>query len=762
MPMPPYKTPPPYDHDHENEVMPFAVTNFRNQHRKFGIKTDDRRRHVYVIGKTGMGKSVLLENMFLHDVNSGHGCCYVDPHGDTAQNLIDFIPPSRINDVVYFDPSDVDFPIGFNIFELSDPSQKNLVAGGLMSVFKKIWEGMWSSRMEYILLNTVLALLDAPGSTLLGINRLLSDEEYRKRVVSMIQDPVVKTFWVKEFAAFSEKYRTEAVAPVQNKVGQFVSSSVIRNIVAQVNSTMNLREIMDTRKILILNLSKGLIGEENSRLLGAMIISRLQLAAMERVDMPERDRQDFYLFVDEFQNFATESFATILSEARKYRLALTVAHQYIEQLDETVKPAVFGNVGTMITFRVGSPDAEELVKEFTPRFTEEDLVGLGKYEIYLKLMIDGASSEPFSANTLPPIATRTGSYGKVIRVTRERYAVPREKIEGKVLRWSGMGTVDAGGVIMTEEEQEAGEEPVEKMDDEEKVIEEKVKVLQASSPNIPELAGSKGKKSKPQFEMPCSVCGKVSKLNFEPDRSRPWFCKEHLEERQRMGPAAIRVPAPLPTSQIMAGTVPPSVPSQISPPNPPIRPPNPPTGSGIPPVPSPSLPKAVGLSVLASRSQPQPQSPPKSPIPPIRPAVVRPVSPPVRHPRVVISPGNSNRAAVRPAGDPVRPPVRPTPVRAETPPKPPPIGQANPVTGVPVASVPAISLSALVPQPAAREGSPVRPVSGTVGGEKAGSVPEIPKEPPKPSGGPDAGLGESDKKAGDGEKSLKPGQVIRF
>lgn len=516
---------PPYDHDHENEVTLFGETNFRNQNRRFGIKTDDRRRHMYVVGKTGMGKTTLLENMVLADVYAGHGLAYIDPHGDTAEKLLDFIPSHRINDVVYLNPSDMEFPIGFNILETIDESQKHLVAAGLMGVFKKIWPDVWSARMEYILINTIMALLDFPGSTLLGINRLLSDEEYRKRVVSLIQDPVVKTFWVKEFASFSEKYRTEAVAPLQNKVGQFLSATIIRNIVAQVKSTINLREIMDTRKILIVNLAKGRIGEENSRLLGAMIITRLQLSAMERVDMPEKDRQDFYLYVDEFQNFATESFANILSEARKYRLALIVAHQYIEQLEEEVTAAVFGNVGTIIAFRVGAADAAFMENEFMPRFTPEDLVNLTKYQIYLKLMIDGAASEPFSANTLAPIAQRTGSTEKVVKVSRERYATPRKQIEDKVIRWAGFGTADTGQMIVTE-------------DEEEQRIAEKMIELEASSPNVGEMArpadGGFGpkKKKEPKFEIPCAVCGKIQQLTFEPDWSKPWFCKEDLEKKK--------------------------------------------------------------------------------------------------------------------------------------------------------------------------------------------------------------------------------------
>ena len=320
---------------------------------------------------------------------------------------------------------------------------------------------MWSSRMEYILNNTILALLDFPGTTLLGINRLLADEEYRNRVVSNLKDPVVKAFWQTEFASYNDRYKQEAVAPIQNKIGQFLSASVIRNIVAQVKSRINIREIMDNKKIFIMNLSKGRIGEDNSRLLGGMLITKLQLSAMERVDIPESERKDFFLYVDEFQNFATESFANILSEARKYRLGLTLAHQYMEQLDEKVLAAVIGNVGSTVTFRVGSTDAEILAKEFTPVFNEEDLVNLPKFQVYLKLMIDGVSSKPFSAMTLPPIGSATGSAEKVIKVSRERYSTSRDKIEEKIMRWSGMGgfTGDDGDDEMGEDEKLAKPTP---------------------------------------------------------------------------------------------------------------------------------------------------------------------------------------------------------------------------------------------------------------------------------------------------------------
>jgi len=423
------------------DVNIFATTNFRNKQTPFGIKRDDRRRHVYVIGKTGMGKSVMLENMALQDIQKGHGICVVDPHGELVEHILNHIPNHRVNDVVYFNPADRDFPIAFNILESVDPNYKHLVASGLMGVFTKIWAGVWSARMEYILGNTVLALLDSPGNTLLGIARMLVDKQYRKRIVDHVQDPMVKSFWVNEYANYNDKFRNEAIAPIQNKVGQFLSSSIIRNIVGQTKSTIDLRDIMDNQKIFLVNLSKGRLGEDNSALLGAMIITKLQLAAMSRVDIPEEERKDFYLYVDEFQNFATESFATILSEARKYRLNLTIAHQYIGQLisdkNTVVRDAVFGNVGTMVIFRVGSSDAEFLEIEFDPTFTMADLINLPKYHVYLKLMIDGVTSNPFSATTLPPLAQPTGNAEKVVKVSRERHGNRRMDIEEKITRWLG-------------------------------------------------------------------------------------------------------------------------------------------------------------------------------------------------------------------------------------------------------------------------------------------------------------------------------------
>lgn len=419
------------------DIAVFAQTTYRNEFKKFGIKTDDRRRHMYLIGKTGMGKSTILENMIVDDIRAGHGVAVVDPHGDLAEKIIEYIPSERINDVVYFNPSDINFPIAFNVVEQVEPHLRHLVASGLIGVFQKLWADSWGPRLEYILRNAILAILDFPGSTLLGVVRMLSDKNYRKKVVANIKDPVVKAFWEKEFSGYADKFASEAVSPIQNKVGQFLSSSLMRNIIGQVKSAIDIRDIMDNGKILIMNLSKGRIGEDNSALLGAMMITKIQLAAMSRVDVPEKERRDFYLYIDEFQNFSTDSFANILSEARKYRLNLILAHQYIEQLSEKVKPAVFGNVGTMVVFRVGAADAEELVKEFTPTFEEEDLVNLPKYEMYLKLMIDGIASSPFSARGLPPLTKeeQTGNTEKVVNYSREKYASEKNEVEEKIMRW---------------------------------------------------------------------------------------------------------------------------------------------------------------------------------------------------------------------------------------------------------------------------------------------------------------------------------------
>ncbi|MBI5530925.1 MAG: type IV secretion system DNA-binding domain-containing protein [Candidatus Doudnabacteria bacterium] len=476
---------------HENIITVFAKTNFRNKEVPFGIKTDDRRRHMYLIGKTGMGKTTLMENMVIQDIRNGHGVAFLDPHGDSVQRILDSIPSSRVNDVIYFNPADLDYPVAFNILEAVDTKYKHLVASGLMGVFTKIWANLWSARMEYILNNTILALLDSPGNTLLGITRMYVDKKYRKKIVDNVKDPMVKAFWTDEFANYNEKYRTEAIAPIQNKVGQFLSSGIIRNIVGQPKSTIDLREIMDKKKILIMDLSKGKVGEDNSALLGAMVVTKLQLAAMSRTDIPEHERQDFYLYVDEFQNFATDSFATILSEARKYRLNLIVGHQYIGQLvqerNTKVRDAIFGNVGTLVVFRVGAEDAEFLVKEFEPIFTEVDIVNLPKYYILLKLMINGVASDPFSAITLPPSPEFfTGNSEKTIKVSRERYSNPVVEVEEKISRWMGaeFHQDTAAVVIGDNSQQEIAETETPRQQPE---AEEEKPVQEKEQPPIPEI-----------------------------------------------------------------------------------------------------------------------------------------------------------------------------------------------------------------------------------------------------------------------------------
>ncbi len=547
------------------EITVIGQTNFRNQRRAFGIYPDDRRRHVYVIGKTGVGKTTLLENMIIQDIKNGKGLALVDPHGDVAEKILDIIPPERTNDVVYFDPADVDFPVAFNPLEAVNPQYKYLVASGLVSSLKKIWADSWGPRLEYILRNVILALLDYPSSTMLGIMRMLADKAYRKKVVDTIQDPVVRAFWTNEFANYNERFRSEAISPIQNKVGQFLSSSIIRNIVAQPKSTIDMQDIMDNGKILLINVSKGRIGEDNSALLGAMLITKLQLAAMDRASIPEEERRDFYLYVDEFQNFATESFATILSEARKYRLNLIIAHQYITQMEEVVRDAVFGNVGTLISFRVGAFDAEYLEKEFAPYFTQTDLVNLDKYNAYIKLMIRGVTSAPFSMETIPPVSETYHSREKVIAVSRERYGNRREVIEEKIARWSGVAFQAEAEEIAKENQrlgrqlpsdarpQQQRQPKPEELEDivlapkKEEMITDLSALLgkkdtppsssreQTSSTPSPPLqpAGFVRKGKSPElFDAICSNCGKQTQVPFNPDPEKDVFCKECYEKRK--------------------------------------------------------------------------------------------------------------------------------------------------------------------------------------------------------------------------------------
>lgn len=423
----------------QNSLVYLGETSFRNEKVRFGIKQDDRRRHMYVVGSTGMGKSEFLKNMAIQDIEAGRGVCFIDPHGDSVDALLDFVPEERVKDVVYFNPNDLEYPIAFNVMEKVDFEYRHLVSSGLLGVFKKIWGAeAWSGRMEYILNNTILALLEYPGSTLLAINRMMAAKDYRKKVVANIKDPIVKGFWVEEFAKYADKFATEATAAIQNKIGGFISNNLIRNVIGQPASAIDMRKIMDEGKILLVDISRGRIGEDASRLLGALLVTKIQLAAMSRVDIPEKDRKDFYLYVDEFQHFATESFANILSEARKYHLNLIMAHQYIKQMEEPVMDAVFGNVGTIVTFRVGAEDAEYLEKWFQPDFMMSDIVNLGKYTVYMKLMIEGISSKGFSANMIPPFTKPDQSNREaIIAYSRATYGTPKEKVEKDIADWAG-------------------------------------------------------------------------------------------------------------------------------------------------------------------------------------------------------------------------------------------------------------------------------------------------------------------------------------
>lgn len=472
---------------HNKDITYLGITTYRDKNQLFGIKRKDRRQHIYLLGKSGTGKSVLMFNMILQNLRNGEGVCVVDPHGELVEGVLSAIPPHRMKDVIYFNPADAEHHIGFNVLELIDPQYKHLVASGLMGIFTKIWANAWSARMEYILNNTILALLDTPGSTMLGIPRMLVDKDYRQKIISNLKDPVIKAFWIHEYEAWQDKFRNEAIAPIQNKVGQFLSTSIIRNVVGQSKSTIDIFNIMNESKIFLVNVSKGRIGEDNSALLGGMIITKIQLAAMERVRIPEDERKDFYLYVDEFQNFVTDAFAGILSEARKYRLNLTIAHQYTAQLisekSTAVRDAVFGNVGTMIVFRVGSDDADFLEKEFDPEFTPQDIVNLPNYKIYLKLMINGVTSRPFSAKTLPPMV-KSGNKeieAQVIKSSRELYCKSKEVVEREINNWSGMSLGS---------DTDPGSGALEK------------------------------------FEAVCSFCKKKTTVPFKPDKGRPVYCKD--------------------------------------------------------------------------------------------------------------------------------------------------------------------------------------------------------------------------------------------
>jgi hypothetical protein len=415
----------------------FAVTDARGQEKVFGIKQEDRRLHMYVIGRTGMGKTTLLLNMILNDIYAGEGLCFIDPHGDAVEALLDYIPDSRVNDVIYFNPADIEHPIPLNILERVPQERRHILVSHVLSIFRKLYPEHWQHRQEHIMRNALLVLLERDEPcTLLDVYWLLADWRYRKKVTAGVKDPLVKAFWTSEFSRYIYQYKGEALAPIQNKLGAFLTSPLVRNILGQKENKIDFRAVMDEGKVLLVNLSRGRIGEDSSSFLGSLIATRLQLAAMSRVDIREGDRRDFYLYVDEFQHFvAAETFDSVLSEARKYRLCLTLAHQYIGQLDERLRKAVFGNVGTTVVFPMGLENSESLEREFYPELKLKDLVGQVKHHIYLKLAIDGTTSKPFSARTLPPFYNFEfqGKNEDIVRLSRTRYSAKGEpdKSSGK-------------------------------------------------------------------------------------------------------------------------------------------------------------------------------------------------------------------------------------------------------------------------------------------------------------------------------------------
>lgn len=405
----------------KEEINFFARTEFKNKMTTFGIKTRDRRKHVYVIGKTGTGKSTFIANMAIDDMRKKRGFCVIDPHGDLCEILLNYVPSYRVNDVIYLDPSDAKRTFSLNPLEVTHPGQKELVVSGIVAIFHKLYAHTWGPRLEYILRNALLSVIDLPDATLLMIPEILTNDSFRNKVLSQMNDKVLINFWKNEFDQMPPKLKSEAISPILNKVGQFISSSVIRNIVKNPKSSLDLEMVMNEGKILLLNLSQGKLGEDNAALLGAMTITKLQLAAMNRVNILEEQRRDFYLYVDEFQNFATSSFVKILSEARKYRLDLILANQYIAQIPEEVRAAIFGNAGTMLSFIIGAEDSTYMAREFSERFKEEDLMSLENYQAIIKLSIDGITRAPFHCFTLPLPQSRTQNRDKVIRVSKERY-----------------------------------------------------------------------------------------------------------------------------------------------------------------------------------------------------------------------------------------------------------------------------------------------------------------------------------------------------
>jgi hypothetical protein len=399
----------------------------------FGIFGSDRRRHSYLIGKTGTGKSTLLRNILVQDIEAGRGVGLIDPHGDLADDILNLIPPKRTRDVVLFDPSNPNFPTGLNL--LRNCEEPSLLASTIVGAFKNVWRDSWGPRLEYILYATVAALSACENSSLLGIQRMLSDEGYRQWVIKQIDDPAVRSFWINEFGSYDRRFLQEAIAPIQNKVGQLLMSPLTRNVLGQIGSSIDARFIMDNKRIFIANLNKGKLGEDKAALLGSMLVSQFQFAAMSRSDVPEHKRTDFMLLIDEFQNFATDSFVGILSEARKYRLSLTLSHQYIGQVRPEIRDAVFGNVGSIISFRVGQDDAAVLEREFGGAYSAACFTELANYEVCAKILQNGENPQPFIGKTLPPLGKRHGRGKRIVRRSRKRYGTKKEIVENRIKRW---------------------------------------------------------------------------------------------------------------------------------------------------------------------------------------------------------------------------------------------------------------------------------------------------------------------------------------
>ena len=423
----------------EKNVLSFGLTNFHNQQIPFGLLRQDRARHLYVVGKSGTGKSKLLELLIATDIKEGKGVCVMDPHGDLVDAVIKHVPKERVNDVIYFNPMDIDFPIAFNPMQAVTPELKLRVTIGFIEIFKKLFGSNWTPRLEHVLRQTTLALLDSKGTTVFSILKMLSDKNYRQKIVAKIEDAVVKNFWVNEFAAWSEKFDNEAITPLLNKVGQLVSTNLIRNIIGQQFNTFNIRQVMDNQKIMLVKLNKGLLGEENAQILGAMMITKIEQAALERADTAEEERKEFYLYCDEFQYFATNTFAEILSEARKYRLSLTVAHQYMGQLDNFVRTTIFGNIGTIVSFRVGAEDASILEKEFNPVFKTRDIINLAVREFYIKMSVKGETRDAFSGTTMDCVTPTKHFKDDVVEFSRKTFSKPKQEVEELLRKWDESG-----------------------------------------------------------------------------------------------------------------------------------------------------------------------------------------------------------------------------------------------------------------------------------------------------------------------------------